>query len=133
MDENKTLNEVFAEKTVEMLKDKWGKIPEWEDFVDSNQIKVDKTVATKYFLSKYSGFLGILFGLIQWIALLITPITIGIYFIYEHHWSNIIYALIFSIIFMKFLRFIQCIYIKNKSKKDKNTYYMLVNSGAFYF
>ena len=54
------MNEQFAEMTVQELKEKWGGIPDWNDYKISNNIKVDKTVANYFMGSSISGNVGIL-------------------------------------------------------------------------
>ena len=38
------MNEQFAEITVQELEEKWGRVPDWNDYKNSNNIKVDKTI-----------------------------------------------------------------------------------------
>ena len=70
------MNEQFAEMTVQELKEKWGRIPDWNDYKNSNNIKVDKTVANYFMGSSISGNVGTLNGLILMIFFLITPFAI---------------------------------------------------------
>ena len=127
------MNEQIAEMTVEELKEKWGGIPDWNDYKNSNNIKVDKTVATYFMSSPISGIVGILNGLILMIFFLITPFAIFSVVFWDLPWWYIIIGLVATIFLIKNLRNYQCNYVRNLAKTDESIYKILVEKGAFLF
>ena len=127
------INERHAESTVQELKENWGGIPDWNNYKDSSNIKVDKTVATKFMGSPISGIVGILNGLILGIFFLITPFAIFSVFFWNLPWWYIIIGLVATRYLIKILRYYQCNYVRNLAKKDENIYKTLVEIGAFLF
>ena len=127
------INEQHAEMTVQNLKEAWGGIPDWNDYKNSNNILVDKTVTTKFIGSPISGLVGILNGLTTWIFFLITPFAILSVFFWDLPWWYIIVGLVATKILINILRNIQCNYVRNLAKKDERIYEILVQEGAFLF
>ena len=127
------MNEQFAEITVQELKEKWGGIPDWNEYKNSNNIKVDKTVANYFMGSSISGNVGTLNGLILMIFFLITPFAIFSVFFWDLPWWYIIIGLVATIFLIKILRNYQCNYVRNLAKKDESIYKILVEKGAFIF
>ncbi len=127
------INEQHAEMTVQNLKEAWGGIPDWNDYKNSNNILVDKTVTTKFIGSPISGLVGILNGLTTWIFFLITPFAIFSVFFWDLPWWYIIVGLVATKILINILRNIQCNYVRNLAKKDERIYEILVQEGAFLF
>ena len=127
------INEQHAEMTVQDLKGAWGGIPDWNDYKNSNNILVDKTVTTKFIGSPISGLVGILNGLTTWIFFLITPFAIFSVFFWDLPWWYIIVGLVATKILINILRNIQCNYVRNLARKDERIYEILVEEGAFLF
>ena len=127
------MNEQFAEITVQELEEKWGRVPDWNDYKNSNNIKVDKTIAVYFMSSPMSGKVGLFNGLILMIFFLITPFAIFSVFFWDLPWWYIIVGLVATNILIKILRNYQCNYLRNLAKNDENIYKLLVEKGAFLF
>ena len=127
------IKEQHAEMTVRDLKEAWGRIPDWNDYKNSNNILVDKTVTTKFIGSPISGIFGILNGLTTFLFFLITPFVIFSVFFWDFPWWYILVGLVATIFLIKILRNIQCNYVRNLAKTDERIYKILVEEGAFLF
>lgn len=139
----RTPSQRIAENAVKDMRELWGgRLPTWDEFKKANnqgRVRVNKDLANNLILMRRASggvskaYILVFGSVILWVAFLVSPIAIALYFLIGISGWWILGSLGLAWYLIKVARKGQCNALRIGAEADEQFYLALINHGAFLF